>query len=153
MVEFNFVLDHLATGSGITTTGDVDALVAAGVTHILNCRDEFDDAPLLAGRALTYCWNGAPDDGQPKPTDWFAKSIAFAVPALAAFPGTAQNARPRVFAHCAGGLNRGPSTTYAIMLALGFPYDTAEQLIRKVRPQVLLAYKADAVKAISVLGY
>lgn len=154
MTDFNFILDHLATGRGIDSPADVEQLVAAGVTHVINCIDDHDDASVLASHpTLAYLWNPTADDGHPKPVEWFAKGIAFAIPALAASPGVALSPRPRVYAHCAGGINRGPSMTYAIMLALGFAYDLAEQLIRARRPQVLLAYKNDAVAAISALGY
>lgn len=129
--------------------GDVAALAAAGVTHVVDCRLEFDDTALFAANpAISVLWNGVADDGNAATHGdaWFAKSLDFALPALA---------RPhvKVYAHCAAGVNRGPSTAFAIMLALGWDQDSAEALIRKVRPQVGLAYKANAIESVTSLGY
>jgi protein-tyrosine phosphatase len=127
----------------------VQALVTAGITHIIDCRDDFNDAPLLAGQsAISYLWNGVPDDGDPATHGdaWFAKSIGFALPALSG-PHT------KVYCHCAAGVNRGPSTAFAIMLASGFTAADAEAVIRAARPVVGLAYKTEAVASVSNLGY
>jgi protein-tyrosine phosphatase len=123
------------------------SLTDAGVTHIIDCREDFDDGCLLADHpGVTYLHNGTADDGQPKSAEWFGKSIQFALEALS---------RPhhKVYAHCAAGVNRGPSTCYAIMLSLGFTPEDAERVIRLARPQVGLAYKSDAEKAVKKLGY
>jgi protein-tyrosine phosphatase len=115
----------------------------------VDCRDDFDDTQLvqqfIAGMpgasGLLVLWNGVPDDGVPKPPAWFDRTLQFALPALSQ-PHT------RVYAHCAAGINRGPSSTYAILRALGLTAEAAEKMIRDVRPQVALAYKADADKAV-----
>ena len=108
MADFSFVTERLATGAAITGPADVTALHAAGITHIIDCRAEFSDAPLLATSGMAYLWNGTEDDGQPKPPAWFAASLVFALPALA-------TAGAKVYAHCAAGVNRGPSTAcYAV---------------------------------------
>jgi hypothetical protein len=61
VTDFDFVTSRLATGTAITGPADVQVLVAAGVTHIIDCRDDFNDAPLLAGNpAISYLWNGGP---------------------------------------------------------------------------------------------
>ena len=146
MTDCTYVTARLATGAAITGPADAAALAAAGLTAVIDCRDDLDDAPYLAGAGLTYLWNPTADDGQPKPASWFAASLAFALPLLAQ-PGQ------RVYAHCAAGINRGPSTAYAIMLALGWDPAAAEALIRAARPQVGLAYAADARAAIPLLGY
>lgn len=158
MSDYNFVLDHLATGAAINAPADVDQLVAAGITHVINCRAEFDDGPLFVNHpGIAYLWNPTQDDGQPKSVEWFQKSLAFAIPALAVVPSLPVASppvmHPRVYAHCAAGVNRGPSTAYAIMIALGWPYDLAEQRMRQVRPQVGLAYKGDAQTALTAMGY
>lgn len=145
MADFTFVTTRLATGAAVSTADDVAQLAAAGITTVIDCRGEFDDAPLL-GPAFAYLWNGVQDDGQPKPADWFGRSLAFALPALA-------QPHVKVYAHCAAGVNRGPSTAFAIMLATGWLPAQAEAQIRAVRPQVGLAYKNDAVAAIPLLGF
>jgi dual specificity phosphatase 3 len=145
--DFNFVTARLATGGAVSDIIDVQALVDAGITHVIDCRNEFDDSALLARHsALMYLWNGVEDDGSPKTVQWFAASLSFAMPALAQ-PNT------RVYAHCAEGVNRGPSTCYAIMRALGFPSDLAVSLITASRPVVKLRYREDADRAVEILGY
>jgi hypothetical protein len=145
MADFSFVTVRLATGAAISTPDDVSALAAAGVTAVIDCRAEFDDGPLLAGQ-FAYLWNGTEDDGTTKDPSWFARSLAFGLPLLA-------QPHQRVYCHCAAGRNRGPSTAYAVMRALGWGSADAEATIRAARPQVELAYKDDADAAIAVLGY
>lgn len=145
MSDFTFVTPRLATGAAISSPGDVADLVAAGVTACIDCRSEFDDAPLLAP-SMAYLWNGTADDGTPKPPAWFAMGLTFALPLLA-------QPHQKVYAHCAGGINRGPSMAMAIMMALGWTPGGAEAAIRAARPQVGLRYKDDAVAAITALGF
>jgi dual specificity phosphatase 3 len=146
MADFNFVTDRLATGGAVSTPADVQQLIDAGITHVIDCRAEFDDGPLFSKTGVAYLYNGTMDDGQHKDPIWFAKSLVFAMPALA-------QPKIKVYAHCAAGVNRGPSTCYAILRALGFNPVGAEAIIRAVRPQVGLAYKHDADAAIPILGY
>ena len=56
-------------------------------------------------------------------------------------------------AHCAAGVNRGPSMAAAILMALGVNGPTVWQMIVSARPQVSLAYFDDAVAAVASLGY
>jgi protein-tyrosine phosphatase len=148
-VDFNFVTPRLATGAAISTVQDVAALVAAGITHVIDCRDDFDDGVLLAAnRKLAYIYNPTPDDGKTKPPDWFNRSLTFALPALA-LP------KNKVYAHCHAGVNRGPSTAYCIMRALGFSSNDAKHLIHSARPMTIagIRYAGDADHAVVVLGY
>ena len=128
---------RLATGAAITDQADVTALIRAGVTHVLDCRAEFDDAQLLAGAGLTYLWDPTGDDGLPKPDMWWSSGLTFATGAYSRL-GTC------VYAHCAAGVNRGPSMAYGVLRAcMGFPPDAARQLVLAGRPQAGLAYAAD----------
>ncbi len=146
-MDFNFVDHRLATGAAIYSAADVQALVDAGVTHIIDCNSSFNDGELLASHPqITYLYNGTADDGQTKPPEWFQRSIEFALLALVA-------PKNRVYAHCAAGINRGPSTAYAILRAQGLSSLASEAIIRLARPQVGLRYKHDADDAIVVLGY
>ena len=77
---------------------------------------------------------------------WFGAGIGFALPALA-------QPRTKVYAHCAAGVNRGPSMAAAILMALGVNGPTVWQMIVSARPQVSLAYFDDAVAAVASLGY
>lgn len=146
MTDFQFVTSRIATGAALSGPEDVVAMVEAGVTHIIDCCAEFDDTALFIANpnVVVVLWNGVEDDGQPKPSSWFQKSIDFALDALT-------KPHAKVYAHCAAGVNRGPSTCYAIIRSLGISAEDAETIIRKVRPQVGLAYKSDADKAVSDL--
>jgi hypothetical protein len=149
VADFDFVTSRLATGAAITGPADVQALSSAGITHIIDCRDDFDDAPLLANDpAMSYLWNGVPDDGNAATHGdaWFGKSLRFALPALS-------GPHVKLYCHCAAGRNRGPSTAFAIMLASGFTASDAESIIRAARPIVGLAYKTEAVASVTSLGY
>ena len=148
-MDYNWINSRIATGAAIGSPTDVDDLAGAGVTHIIDCRGELDDAPLLGGHPdMLYLWNGVADDGNPATHGdaWFSKSLAFALPALAQ-PHT------KIYTHCAAGVNRGPSTAFAILYALGFTAGHVEALIRAARPQVGLAYKDEAIASVHNLGF
>lgn len=146
-MDYDWIHPRLATGAALSGLSDAQALAAAGVTHVVDVTDAGDDTPLFAQLPGVHTlWNPTADDGQHKPPSWFETSLAFALPAFAI-------THARVYTHCSAGVNRGPSTAYAIMRALGFSPADAEALIRAARPQVGLAYKADADAAIQALGY
>ena len=148
MVDFEIVTavtPHLILSPGPATLADIDELYGAGVRWIVDCRAEFDDAPLLAQhRDVAYLWNPTQDDGSPKPASWFEAGYQFAKPHLdAGEPGDP---------HCAAEINRGPSMTY-FLLRRHWSLDpaAAEKAIRDVRPQVGIRYKLDADVAIAQL--
>lgn len=141
----NFVTPRLATGGALSGTADVAALLAAGVTHVIDCRVEFDDGSLLAQK-FHYLYDPTPDDGNPKPASWFQPGIAFGLQALSQ-PGT------RVYAHCTAGVNRAPSMCYAIMRAFGWSAADAMSTIKAGRPVAQVRYSSDADAAIPTLGY
>jgi hypothetical protein len=148
-MDFDFVTARLATGAKLTAPEDVNVLAQPGITHIIDCRDDFNDAPLLANHPnILYLWNGVPDDGRPKPTAWFQKSLAFGLPALA-------QPKTKLYCHCAAGINRGPSTAYAILIALGLGHREARAMIIAHRPKTIIGvrYADDAEQAITALGY
>ena len=146
-VDYNWVTERLATGGGLSSEADVQQLVADGITHVVDVTDAENDQQFVATEALIVCWNPTADDGQhPKPVSWFQTSLNFALPV---FPSTTG----KVYAHCSAGVNRGPSTCYAILRALGLTAAQAEAMIRAARPQVGLAYQADADAAVVALGY
>ena len=141
----NFVTARLATGGALTAAADVDVLVQSGVTHVIDCRVEFDDGQLLAQR-LRYLYDPTEDDGQAKPPTWFGPGISFALQALS-LPGY------RVYVHCAAGVNRGPSMCYAIMRALGWEASEALKTVKAGRPVAMVRYSRDADAALLALGY
>jgi protein-tyrosine phosphatase len=145
-MDYSFITDRLATGARINSTADVASLTAAGITAIVNCQDEFDDGQFLTGTNLAYLWNGTPDDGAAKSTEWFSRCISFAI-ALLSQPNH------KIYVHCAGGQHRGPSAAYAILRALGSSATEAERLIHTGRPSAVLRYARDAEEAIKAMGY
>ena len=149
-VPFNFdaVTDRLLVGSRPTCVADIEKLRAQSVSHILDvCMT--DDSSLLPGAMAAalgisgYLFNPAPDDGQPKPVEWFQRSLRFAMPLLAQ-PGWI------LYVHCYDGVNRGPSTAYAILRAQGLSPHVARLNIDVNRPIDLvgLRYAADAEAAL-----
>jgi hypothetical protein len=45
-VSFNFVTERIAVGGGISSKADVDQIVVAGITHVIDMRAEFDNETL-----------------------------------------------------------------------------------------------------------
>ena len=148
MADVQFVTSRLATGATVRTPEDALELKAAGITAVINAGDPTDEQALYSTLGLAYLANTVPDDGNPAThgPDWFGRSLAFGLSILA-------QSHQRLYVHCNEGINRGPSTTFAILLALGWLPDAAEALIRSARPRVGLAYKAEAISAVPSLGF
>lgn len=153
-VNFDFIIPRLATGGALGDPADVETLVTAGITHVVDCTDSeadanYDDTGTFANHpALAVLWNPTLDDGAVKEPSWFEQSVDFAMMALAK-PNTA------VYTHCTAGMNRGPSTAFAILLMLGFDYNTAISMIHTARPITVggIRYAADAANGLKTLGY
>lgn len=123
------------------------ALEEAKVTHLINCRrapDFHRSLDILHGIAVL--WNPAEDDGGPKSAEWFGRSIAFALGALA-------SPWHKVAVCCHSGNNRSPSTALAILMSQGLSPATAETRIQLARPGSTVVYRSDAIEAIKTLGY
>jgi dual specificity phosphatase 3 len=146
MADFSKITERLFCGAQINNAVDMLQIVGAGVTHIIDAQVERNDGGLLEASTM-YLWDPTADDGQhPKPVPWFKVAVEFATNAFAD-PGMI------VMTHCAAGVNRGPSLAYAIMRAQGWSAIDAEAQLRKGRPQVNIAYKADAEQALRMLGW
>ena len=128
MALYNFVTDRIATGGGIGSKADVDQLVAAGITHVIDMRAEFDDNT-LGDLRIQILWLPQQDDGTPRPLKHYRQGIQFAYGALA-------QPSPKVYCHCAAGVNRGPLMCYALLRAFGLPQQEAIDRIKAVRPEV-----------------
>lgn len=118
-MDFNWVTDRLAIGTTPETLADVTTLQDWGVSHIINCRDDLDDAPLLKGTSITYLWNGTADFSASqllspthKPVEWFQKGIEFALPMFA-------GPKAKLYVHCIAGANRSATLAWTILRALG----------------------------------
>lgn len=146
-LDIDFITQRVATGAEVSSQTHLDELRALGITHIINGRSEFNDAQVFKkDSGFCYLWNGVDDDGLTKPVEWFKKAIDFALPALA-LPNT------KIYAHCAAGVNRGPSLAYAILRAQGLDAKLAMNLIKTNRPIAFVGYSKDADAAIKTLGY
>ena len=144
--DFDFVTPHIATGGAIWNEVDAQAVLDAGVTHVVTVARELEDdvRQLLAGRVV-HLANGTWDDGTPKRTAWFGRSIDFALAALASNP------EARVLLHCGSGVNRGPSAAYAVLRALGHDAQEACDLITAARPFAGIIYANDADEAVTAI--
>lgn len=112
----------------------------AGITHILDTRDEWTDEKFVAEHApdITYGWFGTHDDGTRQPDHWFDDGLAFALEAL-----VSPNAV--LLVHCHLGINRGPSMAYRILLGLRWNPAQALDTIRTARPIAGIRYADDAL--------
>lgn len=118
----------------------LEHLIELGVTDIIDVRAEASDEDLVRKlqKNITYHHIATDDDGYSRPDAWFESGVTAAVSAL-------NKEGRKVFVHCHMGVNRAPSLTFAIMLALG--YDPVESLsaIRTARPIAALIYAPDAL--------
>jgi hypothetical protein len=137
------VTSRLATGGGLWDERDVRAVLDAGITHVVTVARELEgDVRRLLGGAVTHLANGTIDGADSDAVRWFGRSIEFSVQALDSDPAV------RVLLHCSVGINRGPSSAYAVLRALGHPPDEALELIVDVRPFVGLIRVDDAEHAV-----
>ena len=150
MADFDFITTRLATGAAITDPADVEALVAAGVTHVIDCTtNSFESTTLFAQHpALTVLYNPTEDDGSTKGIEWFEPTVEFGFMALS-------HPHQKLYCHCDAGQNRGPSTAFCVMLVMGWEYDTAIEMIHKARPVTIdhIRYAPDAANTLIEMGY
>ena len=144
--DFDFVTPQIATGGMIWDERDVAAMVAAGITHVLTAAIELEqDTRRLLGGRFVHLANGVPDDGLWKSPTWFRATIDFALEAL-------RDPDARILLHCGAGINRGPSSAYAVLRALGHSRLEARRMITDARPIAAVLYANDADEAIEELG-
>lgn len=156
MADFTQINDLLWVGGAITSVTDVETIYGAGVDADIDCRQEQDDqsfvdafsnlppTPNHAKEVFHYLYIGVPDDGQPKPVSWFEAAWNFAKPLF--------DQKISIDAHCAAGVNRGPSIGYFLLRAYWhMTGDDAFALLKQKRPQVNVAYRNDADQAITAL--
>lgn len=142
--NLDVLTDWLATGGDLhgdeaIARRDLEGLVAVGVTHILDLRQEWSDEAFVALHApqVRYVHLGVDDAGQRLPDEWFDAGIALAE--------RVRGAGGLLLAHCHMGINRGPSMAFALLLADGWaPVDALER-IRTARPIAGIGYAADAL--------
>lgn len=144
MADFQFVLPRIAVGAALQAT-DVPTLLVDEIGYVVDATQHDDST--FNHPELEVLFLNIGDDGQSK-HDVFKNVVApwfvarwFVAPAK------------RWIFHCDAGVNRGPSTCFLALLLLGLSASDAEDFIRHVRPQVGIAYKADAMAVARELGY
>jgi len=128
MLDYQFVTDRLAVGGAIWTSENMRAAARAGITHVVNLQQEFDDRAIAEGTGVVILWIACVDDWLPKPAWFFRDGVQFALEAL-------KNPEARVLVHCAAGVHRGPMMLLAILRALGYGAERAKDMIAAARPQ------------------
>ena len=128
-MDMTWVTDRVALGGGIWNARNMEDLVQAGVSHVLNMQIEFDDRPLADGLGIQVLWNPTDDDFLPKPPEVLKRGVDFALEAL-------EDPEAKIYIHCAAGLHRAPMMTLAVLCALEWDIDSAMVLIETRRPVV-----------------
>jgi protein-tyrosine phosphatase len=128
-MDISGVTEQIGLGGGIWNARNMEELVQAGVTHVVNMQIEFDDRPLAQPHGVKVLWNPTDDDFLPKPAELLERGVGFALSALA-------EPQARVYVHCAAGVHRAPMMTLAVLCALEWEIEAAMVLIETRRPVV-----------------
>jgi protein-tyrosine phosphatase len=128
-MDMTWVTERVALGGGIWNARNMEELVQAGVTHVLNMQVEFDDRPLAEPVGVRVLWNPTDDDFLPKAPELLKRGVDFALAAL-------DDPEARVYVHCAAGVHRAPMMTLAVLCAMEWEIEAAMVLIETRRPVV-----------------
>ncbi|MCL1801325.1 MAG: dual specificity protein phosphatase family protein [Promicromonosporaceae bacterium] len=144
--DITWLTDDVATGGDFdynprVARAQLDDLIQQGVTLVIDTRIEDDDAAIWAQVPGVEYIHLPQDDyqGYHIASEHFDKAVELARAAIAA--------GGKVFVHCHMGINRGPSTAYAILLDQGMGAAEAFDLIRARRPIAAVYYAEDALRA------
>ncbi len=142
--NLHFVTPNLAVGGDLhprplKAAYQLNELDNFGITHIVDCRIEWNDQELVSKHlpTIAYLHHGMDDAGQQVPFTWFDEALAWID---AAGPDAV------VLTHCHMGINRGPSLGFAVLLHWGWDPVDAIAAIRAARPQANVWYADDAVR-------
>ena len=140
-----FVTDRIAVGGDLAPAfriarQQLQDLQDAGITHIADLRDEWNDEELVKFWApeIEYLYHPVEDAGQRIPADWFERLNDWVTDALS-------DPDARVLVHCHMGVNRAPSPAFALLLAQGVPVRRALSAIRGRRDVAVIDYADDAL--------
>ena len=127
--DLQFITPRLAVGGGIWVRENLEELMRAGITHIINTQAEFDDSTLRrpGDDGLRILWLAMDDDFQPKESGHFFQGAKFALEAW-------EQPEAKVFVHCASGIHRGPMVALALLRVLGYSRRDAIDLLLARRP-------------------
>jgi hypothetical protein len=141
----HFVSDRLLVGGDLDLFDTTRAvrqraeLVDAGVTHVVDCRIEWDDAKAWRGTGVHYRRAPIDDAGQRVPAQWFEAEVGRVLAWL-------EDPDAVVLTHCHMGVNRGPSLGFAVLLGLGLEPVEALRAVQTARPIAYAYYAEDAVE-------
>lgn len=112
----------------------------AGVTAIIDCRNEWSDCGLVNEIApgISYYEHGTHDSGGNQDALWYKQGWDYYQDAMSYGDGQ------RVMIHCHMGINRAPSMAFYILLELGRTPTQALTEIRTARPIAACYYAASA---------
>ncbi len=145
MANAAFVSERLAVGGDLSPNfglarRQLEELVAAGITHIADLREEWSDETLVKTWApqVHYLHHRVADAGQAIGGVWF-EELADWVDAALTVPGS------KVLVHCHMGVNRAPSAVLALLLHGGMGLRPALDAIRTARPVAVIDYARSAL--------
>ena len=145
LANASFVTDRLAVGGDLSPNfglaqQQLEELLAAGITHIADLREEWSDETLVKTWApqVHYLHHRVADAGQTIGGAWF-DGLAEWVDAALAEPGS------KVLVHCHMGVNRAPSAVLALLLNRGMSLRPALDAIRTARPVAVIDYARSAL--------
>lgn len=128
--EMNWVAPRLAFGSMIGTAENMRSVADAGITHVINLQDEFDDAPLVGDTGVSVHWLKLGSNADCDTAE-IESALRFARRAL-------DDGRNSLFIHCMAGRNRSAKITYAVLRLIGTPDVEARDMIKRAQPDATL---------------
>jgi len=145
LANAQFVTDRIAVGGDLAPAFSVarrqlQELVDAGITHIADLRDEWNDAEVVRFWApqVGYLYHPVEDAGQRIPSQWFDELNDWVSAVL-------EDPDAKVLVHCHMGVNRGPSAAFAVLLGQGMSVRDALTAIRGNRAVAVIDYADDAL--------
>lgn len=136
-----FLTDRVALGGDLSSNfrqarEQLQELVSAGITHIVDLRTEWSDEIMVRGwePQITYLHHRVADAGQLIEPEWFEELVVWVHDALADDPDA------KVLVHCHMGVNRAPSAALAILMDSGMGLREALDRIRSARPVAVIDY-------------
>jgi len=128
-LDISRVSDRLAIGAAPRSVSAVSDLVDLEFRHVIDLRAERKESDLLArGDCLMVSWVPVYDDWHPKPFEFFSTLCTEISHHVESPDGT------RLFICCRAGEHRAPLGGLVALVVMGYPLDTAGELILKARP-------------------
>ena len=124
-----WVRKNLAFGSAITTWGNVEALQALGITHVINLQRNKHTKKIRQFKTL---WLPFKDDKKERPK-WFYRA------ALKFHRRASRHKTSKLLVMCHHGRCRSASLTYFLLRSAGVTAALAEAKVRKARTNAVLA--------------